>query len=98
MKRVRQKYVFLGFWVPLVIALCLNPGRNGINIPKFSVPSLALLAICGFFMIAFSAVAFVQPKVANLIFSDEEQNWFDKVKTLLWLLMGSICVYYAIFL
>ncbi len=95
MKNVRPWFNACFFWLPIAVTLLLNPGRNGINIPQFSVLALLTLAACGTSMMFHSVVAFIQPKGMSSAFSQDPAKTRHMMQFLLSFLFGVMAIYYA---
>jgi hypothetical protein len=95
MKALRPWFTACFFWLPLVIALLLNPGRNASNIHSFSSPALLALAACGLCMVFYSFVGFIQLKVFGFAYGSGSLAATRTALLVFALALGSIAIYSA---
>jgi hypothetical protein len=62
MNRLKFRVEIVFFWLPILISLLLNPGRNGYNIDSFSQLKLWVLLFCGLIFLVFMLLLTLQPK------------------------------------
>ena len=79
----------------MAVTLLLNPGRNAINIPQFSVLALITLAACGISLMFYSVVGFIQPRRMSFVFLQDPAKARHMVQFFLSLLFGLIAIYYS---
>jgi hypothetical protein len=94
-KNVRPWFNVCFFWLPMAVTLLLNPGRNAINIPQFSILALLMLAVCGLALMFYSVVGLTQPRVMSSVFLQDPAKTRHMAQFFLSLLFGLIAIYYA---
>ena len=70
MRAFRPWFSACFFWLPLVVGLLLNPGRNGSNVSQFSTSALIALAITSFCLVLYSITGFIQPRQLTFALSE----------------------------
>jgi hypothetical protein len=80
-------------WSPIILALLLNPGRNGNNIASFSLGSLLLLTLCGLMLSAYGLVGYFQPRVLSFVFTSAPMTTSRVFVMVFAFLLGAISVY-----
>ena len=79
----------------MAVTLLLNPGRNAINIPQFSVLGLLTLAACGSALIFYSVIGLIQPRRMSSVLLPGPAKARHMVQFFLSLLFGLMAIYYA---
>jgi hypothetical protein len=69
MKSFRLWVTAIFLWLPLVVSVALNPGRNGSNIASFSDAKLFVLATCGFMLVVYGLAGLAQPRQLAFAFA-----------------------------
>jgi len=57
-------------WLPFLVSLALNPGRNGSNIAGFSDAKLFALATCGCMLTIYGLAGLTQPRLLSFAFAE----------------------------
>jgi hypothetical protein len=95
LKTFQNRYSAALFWVPALVAVAINPGRNAANVRSLSSPSLALLSICGVLILGHFFIGVAQPHRLSFMFSDERLSFRGALGLFFALLLGLVCMYYA---
>lgn len=93
MRKFRTWVTVSFFWLPLVVVLFLNPGRNGSNVAQLSLGALWLLTACGLMLGAYGLAGFFQPRAFGFAFSSAQMATLRLLGMVFALLLGAIAVY-----
>lgn len=75
MRKYKTWFALSFFWVPLIVALLLNPGRNGSYLSSFGSPQLVLLGFCGLLMVVYFLANVIGRRFQTACCESDEASW-----------------------
>jgi hypothetical protein len=95
MRQYKTWFALTFFWAPLVVALLLNPGRNGSHLPSFGSVQLALLGLCGLLMVVYFLANVGVERFQAAFCKRDEASWSTVGQAWLALAVGLMAVWWS---
>lgn len=95
MRQYKTWFALSFFWAPLVVALFLNPGRNGSHLPSFGYAQLALLGFCGLLMVAYFLANVGEGRFQAVCCKRNEASWSTVGQAWFSLAIGLMALWWA---
>ncbi|KLD63934.1 hypothetical protein [Dyella japonica] len=95
MRQYKTWFAVSFFWAPLVVALLLNPGRNGSYLPSFGDTKLALLGFCGSLMAVYFLANVGPRRFQAVCCKRDEASWSTVVQAWFSLTLGLMSVWWS---
>ncbi|WP_430390168.1 hypothetical protein [Dyella sp. 20L07] len=95
MRQYKTWFALSFFWVPLIMALTLNPGRNGSYVPSFGSPKLVLLGICGLLMVVYFLANVGTGRLQAACCKRDEASWSTVGQAWFSLALGLLALWWS---
>ena len=96
MRQYKMWFALTFFWAPVVVALLLNPGRNGGHLPSFGSAQLVLLGLCGLLMAVYFLANVGPARFQALCCKADEALWSTVGQAWFSLALGLMAVWWAV--
>lgn len=95
MRQYKTWFALSFFWVPLIVALLLNPGRNGSHLASLGSPQIALLGFCGLLMVFYFLANVSAERFRVACCKRDEASWPTVGQAWFSLALGLLAVWWS---